>query len=105
MWQFGQGESYVLPVILKDMDLQLLDIEAIASAEFTFGTVRKLYPGDVDYDGEKGVFQVPLSQEDTFQFRNGAVECQARVKLQGGAVLDTGIRLYGLQCALSKVVL
>ena len=105
MTGFTQGDAYQLPVTLKDEN-GLINVDLISAVEFRFGDIRKVYPNEVTYDSDRGVFLVPLTQTDTFSLKNDPVECQARIKFQSsGDVRGTGTLSLNLQKALSKVVL
>lgn len=101
---FLQGDTYNLPVSLSDKD-GLLDVSLISEVEFMFGNIRKLYPNDVTYDEVKGVFYIPLSQQETFSMINNEIECQARVKFNGGSVKGTRIIKMRVMDSISKAVL
>ena len=52
--------------------------------------LRKLYPGEVEYDAEAGEFRLPLTQEETFALPPGAaLPLDVRVKFAGGEVLGS----------------
>ncbi len=70
---------------------QAVDISDVVTAEFCLGKrLRKLYPGEVEYDAEAGEFRLPLTQEETFALPPGAaLPLDVRVKFAGGEVLGS----------------
>lgn len=105
MTGFTQGDAFPLPVMLKD-SAGLIDPDLISEIEFRIGPLRKMYPVEVEYDPERGVYLFPLTQAETFALKSGPVACQARVKFYGGnAVIGTGKRYVDLHKSISKVVL
>lgn len=98
-----QGDTYELPVILKDQN-GLLDIALIAEVEFMFNGLRKLYPEQVSYDAKAGVFIVPFTQEETLSM-NGKVKRQSRIVFVDGTVKGTDVYYEDVTESLSKVVL
>ncbi len=81
-----QGDAYFLPVRVT-LGSGALTIGDVTAAEFMVGDVRRMYPGEVRYDGDDGCFYVPLTQEETFKFpANGVVSVDVRVKFNGGNV-------------------
>lgn len=80
-------DFYETDIILRDR-IGLIDISLISSVEFRFGPVRKLYPQDVIYDEQKGVFTVRFSAEEAGQIL-GVTRYQARIKFKGGGVKGT----------------
>lgn len=98
-----QGDAFTMPVILRDRN-GLLDVAAVARVEFMFGDLRKVYPDGVSYDGDRGVFLIPFSQEETFALR-GAPRCQARVQLLNGSVHGTAPCRARVEESISKEVL
>lgn len=89
-----QGDAYSLPVTVT-VNGEAISTDVIDTAEFCIGGVRKLYPKEVTYSADDGLFMLPLTQSDTFSFEeNNAVPLDIRVKLIGGAVIGTRIMMY-----------
>lgn len=102
--RFIQGNTYNLEIALS-ADSRLIKGSDVSEIEFMFGSIRKLYPEEVSFVEEKGLFVVPLSQEETFALKKGETPCQARVKFATGAVKASEARSYRVGEALSKAVL
>lgn len=81
------GDVYEQDVYIRDIK-GLLDMGAVTSVEFTFGTVRKLYPQDVSYSVETGLFTVPFSYDEAKKIEEDA-KWQARVVFFNGDVKGT----------------
>lgn len=80
-----QGDSVLVPVAVSVGGAEVAD-EALELAEFYIGGLRKLWPGEVERDDD-GRFLVPLSQEETFAFReNSAIKLDVRLKFADGSV-------------------
>ena len=82
-----QGNTYLLPVQVKDCDGAVIHVDQVEKGEFTFGTLVKFYGdnGDVSWDEELQSFIVPLTEEETFAFK-GVVVYQGRLLLKNGSV-------------------
>ncbi len=88
-FKIKQGDECVIPVRIK-INGEPIPISEVEAVEFRSGEVRKLYPEDVDYDGESRMFRMRLMQEDTFTFpADDSVQFDVRVKFRGGAVIGT----------------
>ncbi len=102
-----QGDAYSLPVLLR-LNGEPVDPDSVAEVEFTFGNgLRKLFPGDAQYNSADGCFYLPLTQSETFAFpANGAVTLDIRVKFVGGDVLGVQrMESIAVADASSEVVL
>lgn len=105
-----RGDAYFIKIALKINDELLTadDFSLIHCVEFTLGTddkKRKLYPDDVGF--ADGVFLYPLSQEETFAFKEGkTIPIDIRVHFKNGNVAGTHdmINLKILK-SLSEVIL
>lgn len=88
-----QGDAYAVPVRVKldGATLTAEDITIIDSVEFTLGEYfRKLYPDEVVFDAQEGLFLVPVTQEETFAMEEGErVSFDVRVKFTSGDVIGT----------------
>ena len=83
--------------------------EATASSftdvEVHVGHVRKsLYNGEIAFDTEKGIFLVPLTQEETFSLR-GRQKINVRCKFPGGNVIGADLGTVVFEPTLSKEVI
>jgi len=83
----------------KDGYFDIADVEMV---EFIFNDARKVYPDDVEFDGEK--FIVDLTQEDTMG-NVGLLKCQCRVKYKNGAVKASNIVTDFSDAVLSREIL
>lgn len=84
MVQIKQGDAYELPIDLT-FNSKVLEGGVISTIELYFGTIRKMWPGDMTYSG--GVLYLPLTQEDTFSFNSGDyVPIDIRIKFKSGDV-------------------
>ena len=82
-----QGNTYLMPVQITDCDGVVVDIDQVEKGEFTFGNITKFYGEDgvVVWDAERKAFIVPLTEEETFGFKD-VVRYQGRVLLKDGTV-------------------
>lgn len=84
-----QGDACAVPVRIT-LGGEAVTAESVELVEFMLGDVRKLYPGDAEYDADMQQFRVPLTQEDTFSLpEDDAVRLDVRVRFRGGTVLGT----------------
>ena len=89
------GTTTILPVRIR---LNPNDIESII---FLFKQQKsseapqilvKTYPGDVTYNSEKQLFEIPFSQSDTWLFEEDQIfYMDSRITLEGGSVPETPI--------------
>ena len=94
-----RGNTYSLSFKLGNVE-----IDDVEKAEFTIGTIKKVYPTNVEY--EDGKFIVELSQQDTFSLKTVIpVPIQARVKFTDGHVSATDIKRYKVDVSLSEDIL
>lgn len=100
-----QGDAYSLPVEIRmnDEALRVADVETV---EFYIGGLRKVYPGDVGYSEENGVFELPLTQQETFDWEaDSTVELDIRIKYVNGIVQGIVPRKVNVIDAISTEVL
>lgn len=83
-----QGDSYYIPIRIK-VNGEYINIEEVQKVEFSFGSLRKYYEGDVTYDGKNFLF--PLTQEETINFQ-GSQQLEVRVKFTDDTVVG---KLFG----------
>lgn len=84
-----QGDSYSVPFTLTSNG-QALDLTAISLIEFCLGNLTKNYPEVVTYDQSSGKFYIPLTQQETFNFKpDGTEYVQARIKFTDNTVIAT----------------
>lgn len=101
-----QGDSYKLPLKLT-IDGELIAIQDIQTVEVYVGNIRKIYPGDVEYNTGDQMFYIPLTQDETFSFEaNSGVSVDVRVKFTGGDVIGVyRMATLAVYDATSEVVL
>lgn len=90
---FLQGSSYNLPIQIIDAKGRIITNADVIEASFTIGNLTKNYKndgtGEVDFDYVKNSWIIPLTQEETFNFKKGLVEWQARFLFSNGLVDGT----------------
>ena len=84
---FLQGNTYLLPVQILDCDDNVILGGQVEKGVFTFGDLDKFYGenGDVLWNEDIKSFVVPLTEEETFEFK-GLVKYQGRVLMKDGSV-------------------
>ena len=98
------GDSYRLPIVIETSSGNA-DAESFAEIEFCIGNVRKTKSGgDIEYDSERGVFLVDLTQEDTFRLR-GRSKMHLRCKFYGGDVIGFDLGTLDFTPSISREVL
>ena len=84
-----QGSKLNLEVKILDDNGLPLEIDLVDKVEFCIGTLRKLYnsdgTGEVIYDGETGLFSIPLTENETFSMKT-AIQYQFRVRYTSGMI-------------------
>ena len=82
-----QGDEYEIPFGIT-LDGAAVEQEDLAAVEVTVGChLRKTWPGAIDWDGEAGMWLLPLTQAETFAMSAGAeLPVDVRVKTADGAV-------------------
>ncbi|HIS44683.1 MAG TPA: hypothetical protein IAB47_04855 [Candidatus Scatomorpha merdigallinarum] len=102
-----QGDAYSVPIVIK-FNGSSLDVDDVEEVEFTIGdTLRKLWPGDVEYSTADGTFNLPLTQSETFAFpANSSVTLDIRVKFISGVVIGVQrMESFAVADAVSEVTL
>lgn len=88
-----QGDACAIPirVSIDGEPVTERDLVLIESVEFMISEdIRKVYPQDVLFDGESGIFLVPVTQEETFALEEGdSIRVDVRVAFSGGDVAGT----------------
>ena len=88
-----QGDACAIPirVSIDGEPVTERDLVLIKSVEFMISEdIRKVYPQDVLFDGESGIFLVPVTQKETFALEEGErVAVDVRVEFSGGDVIGT----------------
>ena len=102
-----QGDQYSVPVLIR-LNGEEVNVDDVAEVEFTFGNgIRKLFPGDVQYNSADGCFYLPLTQDETFDFpANSSMTLDIRVKFVGGNVIGVQrMESFSVADATSEVAL
>ncbi len=101
-----QGDAVLVPIEVK-LNGEALDIAEAEQVEFYIGGYRKLWPGEVRYDGDDKCFYVPVGQEESFSWKENAnIAVDVRVKFKGGNVMGAERLKYALVVdAVSEEVL
>ena len=102
-----QGDQYSVPILIR-LNGEPVNADDVASVEFTFGSgLRKLFPGDVQYNSADDCFYLPLTQDETFEFpANGSMSLDIRVKFVGGDIIGVQrMESFAVADATSEVVL
>lgn len=102
-----QGDSYKLPLKIT-LGGELIDIQDIQTVEVYVGAdIRKMYPGDIEYNEGDQMFYIPLTQDETFSLEaNSGVSVDVRVKFTGGDVIGVyRMATLAVYDATSEVVL
>lgn len=100
-----QGDSYRLPIELKNADGTFVTGEEVKDLEVFVGTTRKMLSKDeIEFEPLENVFYVSLSQKETFMMR-GDVSVQARILFLSGDVVGIDLGKLNFAQATSKVVM
>lgn len=83
-----QGDSYFIGIRIK-VNGEPINIDEVKKIEFTLGSLKKYYDGDVKYDGENFLFL--LSQQETISLQGPQI-FEVRVKFNDNSVVG---KLYG----------
>lgn len=101
-----QGDAVLVPIEVK-LNGEVLDTVEAEQVEFFIGGFRKLWPGEVNFDAGDSCFYVPVSQEESFSWKENAnITVDVRVKFRGGNVMGAERLKYALVVdAVSEEVL
>lgn len=83
-----QGNTYELPIQIKDSSGNIITPDMITKAQFVIGKYEKFYGTDVTYDFLKKAFIIPLTEQETFDLK-GTIEWQARFVFTTGQIDGT----------------
>ena len=83
-----QGNTYLLPIRIEDGEGDIVRDEQVERGEFVGGEITKFYgvDGEVVWSEEQQAFIMPLTEQETFGFKKGAIKYQGRVYLKDGSV-------------------
>ena len=80
-----QGSSYYLPIKITDKEGKVVTGEIVQKNTFTIGNITK----EGIYNEETQMWEIPLSESETFALKNSAVEWQARFLFMDGSIDGT----------------
>lgn len=98
-----QGNTYNLPVRVKDPKGNIVTSYNVKLAQFVFGKFEKYYGQDgvVTFDEKKKAFIVPFSEEETFEL-GGNIKYQARFVFDNGKISGTKPRITNILSSITK---
>ena len=103
-----QGDSYPISFTITDENNNPLNIDEIDLIQFDLGGLIKMFTKDettqVNYIEEFNQFQVPITQQESFNF-NGEIDCQIRIKFTSGQVIGKKIGSIDLQFSSNEEIL
>lgn len=98
-----EGDSW--PLLFQiNVDGEPINIQDVELIEFTVDGLSKNYPGAVSYDENTKIFSFPLSQEETFKFKN-QVTAQGRIKFSSDEVVGVNFGKIDINRSQSKAVI
>jgi hypothetical protein len=105
--------SRIVEIYLFDNNTDApISLNLIEKIEFTFGKkggnstqIIKYYPNDVNYDAERNVFLVPITQQESIRWTEKRLPVQLRVKYLDGSVIPTNISTWDISDTLSNEVM
>lgn len=99
-----QGDAYKLAVTLTDENGTPLTPDDVSKVEISIGDITKQFPGEVTYDGESGVFEMPITETDSHSM-SGILPTQVRVLFTDGDVSSATFGFMHVVASVSKSVL
>lgn len=88
-----QGNAFQLPIKVKDCAGNYITGEQITKGQFIIDDIELYYDpeneGVVTYDDEKKEFLVPLTEEQTFGFKDKVIMWQVRFLFTDGSIDGT----------------
>lgn len=97
-----QGNSYYLEIQLKDANNNIFTDENVNKATFTIGNITK-ENDDVKFNSSTDMWEVYLSEDETFSLSAGQVQWQARFLLKDGTTDGTETLLDYVKKSINKV--
>lgn len=93
-----QGSSYYLPIKITDHEGKVVTGEIVQKNTFTIGNITK----EGVYNGETHMWEVELTEDETFGLNNKAVEWQARFLFNDGTIDGTRPKLAYVYESINK---
>lgn len=97
----GDQYSFVFKIETNGVPMDMTDVELI---EFTVGKLSKNWPLQVNYDKDAAVFLFPVTEEETFKFKEYE-KYQARIKYINGNVYGTPVNKINVNETLSRNII
>lgn len=101
-----QGNTYRLPIQVKDSAGNIITPSMITKAQFVIGDYEKFYEdgGEVGFDKESNAFIVPLTEEETFALR-GKMMWQVRFVFLDGSIDGTIPRFEDVSRSITDTII
>jgi hypothetical protein len=98
-----QGNTYRLPVKVRDRAGNIVTPAEITKAQFIFGEFEKFYTegGEVEFDRATQCFLVPFSEDETFKFR-GNTNWQVRLVFRDGSIDGSAPQYEDVKGSITK---
>lgn len=94
-----------LPITISDLDFDDVSLFRIAIEQGNIEMLKIVNADDPSVDTEHKTIYVPLTQEETSQFKDGMVQIQARVKFENNSVLATNKVSLPIKDVLDEVII
>ena len=94
-----------LPITIADVDFDDVSLFRIAIEQGSVEMLKVVSADDPNVDAQHKTIYVPLTQEETAQFKDGMVQIQARVKFDNNAVLATNKVALPIKDVLDEVII
>ena len=99
-----QGDQYAIALELRDQNDALITDDEIVQIEIIDGNLTKTKP-EITYNPENGVWEFPLTQQETYGFHSVNVPGQVRVKFPNGDVIGMDFDFIKIKRSASREVL
>lgn len=99
-----QGNSYYLEIELTDAEGNIFTDENVSKATFTLGNLTK-ESNDIQFNYDSGMWEIYLTEDETFSLSAGQILWQARFLLNDGTIDGTEPILDSVKRSINKVKL
>lgn len=99
-----QGNTYELPIQIKDPNGNIITPDMITKGQFIVGDYEKFYPEEVEWDTNKKAFIVSLTEQETFDLQ-GTIEWQSRFVFTNGQIDGTQPRKENVYKSITKTLI
>lgn len=96
-----QGDAYNIPVRIRSGKVEITP-EMVDAVEIAVGSIVKKYPSEITFSD---YWEVPLTQQETFQLMPSLQPMQIRVKFRSGDVVGFDCGCISVNNSKSKAVL